>query len=43
MASSSFSFTRQEHNMVCWQDRGSEDQVGSPSLAGPSILEPVEG
>lgn len=41
VASSSFSFTRQERNMVCWRDRGGEDQVGSPSPAGPGILEPA--
>lgn len=29
--------------MVCWRDRSGEDQVGSPSPAGPSILEPVRG
>lgn len=29
--------------MVCRRDAGGEDQVGSPSLAGPSILEPARG
>lgn len=41
MASSNFSFMRQERNMVCWQDMGNKDQVGNPSPAGPGILEPV--
>lgn len=43
MASSSFSFTRQERNMVGWWEQGAEDQVGRPSPAGPGILEPVRG
>lgn len=43
MASSSFSFTRQERNMVGRRERGAEDQVGRPSPAGPSILEPARG
>lgn len=41
VASSNFSFMRQERNMVCWQDMGNKDQVGNPSPAGPGILEPV--
>lgn len=41
VASSNFSFMRQERNMMCWQDIGNKDQVGSPSPAGPGILEPV--
>lgn len=28
---------------MCRRDAGGEDQVGSPSLAGPSILEPARG
>lgn len=41
VASSNFSFVRQERNMMCWQDTGNKDQVGNPSPAGPGILEPV--
>lgn len=41
VASSNFSFMRQERNMMCWQDKGNKDQVGNPSPAGPGILEPV--
>ena len=43
VASSSFSFMRQERNMVWWRDTGGGDQVGSPSPAGPGILEPARG